>query len=90
MGLDFVLAFLQPGDEPIHGRIEDLEAVAAGLDGEPYRKVLFMTLESMITMACPPKTGPDVKLYSGSNLGEAEYEEERVHGRADHQYAQGG
>ena len=37
-------------------------------------------------MTCPPKTGPDVELYSGLNLiqGGRKHEEERIHSRTDH------
>jgi len=43
------------------------------------------------TVTCPPKTGPDVELYSGLNLiqGGRKHEEERIHPGTDHQYAQG-
>ena len=37
------------------------------------------------TLTCPPKTGPDVEVYSGPRLREAGYEEERVHAGTDHQ-----
>ena len=38
---DLALAFLQLGDQGVHGGIEDLEAVAAGLDGKGNGKVRF-------------------------------------------------
>ena len=40
-----------------------------------------------IELPRPPKIGPDVEVYSGSNLREAGYEEEGVYPGADHQHA---